>query len=133
MTSTSSPFGMPFSAFNTDALKNMFPMPDSMGSFARDAMEASTASTRASVKGFQDAGSAMMAQMKQQMTLSAETGKQLSEVTSLEDAMGIQSTYVKKAVEANIKGFAELAELYAVTMRETMAPIAQQVQKAADS
>lgn len=130
MTATTSPFTMPFSAFDTDAFKSMFPMPDSMGTLARDAMEASTASTRASVKGIQDAGSAVMTQVKKQMTLSVETGKQLSEVTSLEDAMEIQTAYVKKAVEANIKGFTELTELYADTMRETFAPLAKQAKKA---
>lgn len=131
MTATTSPFKMPFSAFNTDALKSMFPMPDSMGSLARDAMEASTASTRASVKGMQDAGAAMMTQMKKQVTLSVETGKQLSEVATIEDAMKIQTAYMKQAVETNIKGFSELSELYAETMRETLAPLAKQVKKAA--
>ena len=46
-----------------------------MGSFARGAMEAGTASTRASVKGMQDAGQTMMAHFKEQMSLSVETGK----------------------------------------------------------
>ncbi|MDJ0922673.1 MAG: phasin family protein [Henriciella sp.] len=130
MTASTSPFNMPFSPFNTDTFKSMFPMPDSMGSLARDAMEASTESTRASVKGMQDAGSAMMSQLKKQMTLSVETGKQLSEATTLEDAMEIQTAYVKKAVEANIKGFTELSELYADTLRETFAPLAKQAKKA---
>ncbi|MEM9938142.1 MAG: phasin family protein [Pseudomonadota bacterium] len=131
MTISTSPFSMPFPAFNGDAFKDMFPLPDSMGTLARDAMEASTASTKASVKGMQDVGSAMMAQMKKQMTLSVETGKQLSEVTTLEDAMDIQTSYMKKAVEANIKGFSELTELYADTMRESFAPLARQAKKAA--
>jgi len=81
----------------------------------------------------QDVGGAIMAQMKEQMALSVETGKQLSDVKSLEDAMGLQASYMKSAMEANMKGFAQLSELYATSMRETFAPIAKQMQKATDA
>ncbi|MEL7547363.1 MAG: phasin family protein [Pseudomonadota bacterium] len=124
MTSTTFPM------FNTDMFTNFFPMPDQMNGFAKQAMEASTESTRASVKGMQEVGSTMMSHMKEQMTLTAETQKKLSEVSSLEDAMSIQASYMKAAVEANIKGFSELSELYADTMRECFAPIAKTAKKA---
>ncbi len=104
-----------------------------MGSLTRSAMEASTASTRASVKGMQDAGQTMMAHMKEQMNLSVEAGKKLAEAGSVEDAMTIQTGYVKSAFENNLKGFSELSELYAETMREAFAPIAKQAKKAAKS
>ena len=132
-TASSSPFTFPFTAFRTDAFANFFPESDSMGSFARGAMEASTASTRASVKGMQDAGQTMMAHFKEQMNLSVETGKKLSEAESLEDAMTIQTRYMKSAFENNLKGFSELSELYADTMREAFAPLAKQAKKAAKS
>lgn len=102
-----------------------------MGTLARGAMEASTASTRASMKGMQDAGQTMMAHFKEQMNLSVETGKKLSEAESLEDAMSIHARYMKSAFENNLKGFSELSELYADTMREAFAPLAKQAKKAA--
>jgi hypothetical protein len=40
---------------------------------------------------------------------------------------------MKSAMEANMKGFAQLSELYATSMRETFAPIAKQMQKATDA
>lgn len=129
----SSPFAFPFPSFNTDAFAGFFPTSDSMGTLARGAMEASTASTRASVKGMQDAGQTMMAHLKTQMNLSVETGKKLAEAGSLEDAMSIQTRYVKSAVENNIKGFSELSELYSDTLREAFAPLAKQAKKAAKS
>lgn len=132
-TATSTPFTFPFAAFNRDAFSSFFPESDSMGSLARGAMEASTASTRASVKGMQDASQTVMAHVKEQMNLSVETGKKLAEAGSLEDAMTIQTRYLKSAFENNLKGFSELSELYADTMREAFAPLAKQAKKAAKS
>jgi len=131
MTAASSPFTFPFSAFNADTFSNAFADNDSMGSLARGAMEASTASTRASVKGMQDVGQSAMAHMKRQMNLSVETGKKLAEAGSLEDAMRIQTGFLKSVVENNLKGFSQMSELYAETMRETFAPLAKQAKKTA--
>lgn len=128
---TASAFSFPFSAFNAEPFTNFFPESDSMSALARGAMEASTASTRASVKGMQDAGQTMMAHFKEQMSLSVETGKKLAEAGSMEDAMTIQTRFVKSAFENNLKGFSELSELYAETMREAFSPIAKQAKKAA--
>ena len=130
-TATTSPFTFPFSAFNADAFSGFFPENDSVGALASGAMEASTASTRASVKGMQDASQTMMAHFKEQMNLSVETGKKLAEAGSFEDAMGIQTRFMKSAFENNLKGFSELSELYADTMREAFAPLAKQAKKAA--
>ncbi len=133
MTAASSPFTFPFSAFNPDTFTNVFTDNDSMGALTRGAMEASTASTRASVKGMQDVGQTMMAHMKQQMTLSVETSKQLAEADSLEAAMRIQTGFMKSAFENNLKGFNEMSELCTETLRETFAPLAKQAKKAAKS
>lgn len=133
MTATGSAFAFPFSALNSEAFSSFMPNNDSMGAFARGAMEASTASTRASVKGMQDAGQTMMGHLKQQMNLSVETGKKLAEAESVEDAMRIQTGFVKSAFENNLKGFNDLSELYTETMRETFAPIAKHAKKAAKS
>jgi phasin family protein len=132
-TATTSPFSFPFSAFNADAFSGFFPESDSVGALARGAMEASTASTRASVKGMQDASQTLMAHFKEQMNLSVETSKKLAEAGSIEDAMGIQTRFMKSAFENNLKGFGELSELYADTMREAFAPLAKQAKKAAKS
>lgn len=134
MTATpSSPFTFPFKAFDSEAFAGFFPNQDSMGTLARGAMEASTASTRASVKGMQEAGQALMDHMKQQMALSVETGKKLSEAGTLQEAMTVQTGYVKTAFENNLKGFSELSEVYAETLREAFAPLAKQAKKAAKS
>lgn len=134
MTATSSsPFAFPFRAFDADAFAGFFPNQDSMGTLARGAVEASTASTRASVKGFQEAGQMMMDHLKEQMALSVETGKKLSEAGTLSEAMTVQTGFVKSAFENNLKGFGELSEVYAETMREAFAPLAKQAKKAAKS
>ncbi|MEL6859887.1 MAG: phasin family protein [Pseudomonadota bacterium] len=129
----STPFAFPFVPFSADTFTSFFPASDSMGALARGAMEASTASTRASVKGMQDAGQTMMAHLKTQMNLSVETGKKFAEAGSLEDAMGIQTRYVKSAFENNLNSFNELSELYSDTLREAFAPMAKQAKKAAKS
>lgn len=131
MTTTTSPFTFPFGTFNTDAFSQYFPDTDSMGAFARGAMEASTESTRASVKGMQEVGQAMMAHMKQQMNLSVETGKKLAEVGSFEDALSVQTNFMKSSFENSLKGFSEVSEVYTETMRDAFAPLAKQAKKAA--
>lgn len=133
MTAAGSPFTFQFSAFDADKFTNLFTDNDSMGALTRGAMEASTASTRASVKGMQDVSQTIMAHMKQQMTLSVETGKQLAEADSLEAAMRIQTGFMKSAFENNLKGFNEMSGLYAETLRETFAPLAKQAKKGAKS
>ncbi len=133
MTATSTPFAFPFKAFNTDAFTSAFTDNDSMNALTRGAMEASTASTRASMKGMQDVGQTMMTHMKQQMTLSVETSKKFAEAESFEAAMRIQSSFMKSAFENNLKGFSEMSELYADTLREAFAPLAKQAKKAAKS
>ncbi|MEL7033730.1 MAG: phasin family protein [Pseudomonadota bacterium] len=133
MTAAASPFTFPFSTFNADSFSSFFPDTDSMGSLTRGAMEASTASTRASVKGMQEASQAMMTNMKQQMNLSVETGKKLAEAESLEDALSIQTKYLKSAFEANLKSFNELSEVYTETLRDAFAPLAKQAKKASKS
>ena len=132
MTATDTPFTFPFKAFNTDAFTNAFTDNDAIGSLARGAMEASTASARASMKGVQDAGQTMMTHMKKQMTLSVETTRKFAEAGSIEDAMRIQTGFVKSAFENNLKGLNEMSELYAETLRDTFAPLATQVKKTAN-
>lgn len=133
MTTGTSPFTNPFASFNAETLKGYLPQSDSMGALARGAMEASTASTLASVKGMQEAGQNLMSQMKEQMTLSVETGKKLSEAGSLEDAIKIQTGFMKSTLEANLKGFSQFTKLYTDTMRETFAPLAKQAKDATKS
>ena len=133
MTTTTSPFSNAFASFTPEAMAGFFPQSDSMGTLTRSAVEASTASARASIKGMQEAGQSMMSQMKEQMTLSVETGKKLSEVSSLDEAMKIQAGFMKSTFEANMKGFTALTELYTETIREAFAPLAKQAKKAAKS
>ena len=128
---TNAAFSLPFPAFNTEAFNKFFAVPESVGDFARDTMAAGTQSTKASVKGMQDAGSTVLRQMKDQVALTVETGKKLAEAGSIEDAMDLQTGYVKTAFEASLKGFTELSDLYADTVREAFAPLAKQAKKAA--
>lgn len=127
---TNAAFPMTFPTFDTEAFSKFFTVPESVSDLARDTMAASTQSTRASVKGMQDAGSTVLRQMKDQVALTVATGKKLAEAGSLEDAVELQTGFVKSAFEANLKGFAELSELYADTVREAFAPLAKQVKKA---
>lgn len=126
---TTNAFASPFQQFDVENLSKYFTVPSSVTEFARESMSVSTESTRASVKGMQDAGSTVMRQMKDQMTLSVEAGKKLAEAATIEDAVSIQSAYIKSAIEANMKGFTELSTLYADTFREAYAPIAKKAKK----
>ncbi len=122
---------MPFTTFSPDTFTKFMPLPDTMTSLAQDAVSASTESTRASFKGMQEASTTLVRQAKDQVALSVETGKKMSEVSSFEDVLTLQTNFVKSAVEANIKTFSELSELYTDTMREAFAPLAKQAKKAA--
>ncbi len=122
---------MTFTAFSPENFTKFMPLPESMNTLAQNAVSASTESTRASFKGMQEAGTTIARQAKDQVALTVETGKKISEVASFEDAMALQASYVKSAFEANIKNFSELSELYTDTMLEAFAPIAKQAKKAA--
>lgn len=73
----------------------------------------------------------MMSNLKEQMALSVETGKKLSEADTVAGAMTIQAGFVKSAFENNVKSFGELSEVYTDTLREAFAPLAEQAKKAA--
>jgi hypothetical protein len=128
---TSSAFSFPFSKIDPDAFSALLPGSDALGVMARETIEASTASTRASVKGMQDAGHTLMAHMKTQMSLSVETGKKLSETDSVEAALAIQAAFMKTAFENNLKGFTRLTRLYTETWRDAVAPLAETAKQAA--
>jgi phasin family protein len=132
MTDTSSSrFAFPFRGLDADTFSSFLPDQDAIGTMTRGAMEASNASTRASVKGMQEAGQAILGQLKQQITLSVDTGKKLTEVGSLSEAMTVQTDFVKSAFENHINGFNELADLYTETLSEAIAPLAKQARKTA--
>ena len=132
MTATSSsPFAFAFRGFDADAFSGFLPDQDAIGTLTRGAIEASSASTRASVKGMQEAGQAIMGQLKQQISLSVDTGRKLTEAGSLTEAMSVQTDFVKSAFENHINGFNELADLYTETLSEAIAPLTKQARKAA--
>ena len=110
---------------------NMLPDTETVGTFARDTVEASTASTRASVKGMQDAGQTLVGILKDQVSLSVEAGKKLAGAGSFQDAMEIQTGFVKSSFDTNVRGFNDLADVYTDTLIEAFNPFVKQAKKAA--
>lgn len=127
--SKSSAFKFPFSSFDSETLSKYLPKAESVSAFAKETLEASSASTRASVKGMQDAGQSMAEHVKSQFDLSVETGKKLVKADSLQDAFSIQSGYVKSAFEKNVQNFNDMSDLFVDTFAEALAPFAKQTKK----
>ena len=130
---SSSSFKFPFRGLNADAFTNLLPNTDAVSSFARDTVEASTASTRASVKGMQDAGQTLFGIFKEQASLSVETGKKLVSAKSLQDAVNIQTEFVKSSFDNNVRGLNNLADVYTDTFVEAVTPLANQARKVAEA
>jgi len=133
---TNRPFPTPFETLTPDMFSKFFAMPgamnsDSIGALARETMAASTQSTRASVKGLQDTGSALLRQINERTALSVKTGKKLADITSPEDAVAVHADYIRASIEANMKGLSELSTLYADTVREAFMPLAKSTKKPA--
>ena len=120
----------PYQMFTSETFSKMFPMPETMGTFAREAVDAGSESALASAKGLQDAGSVLLEQLTAQVNLSVETTKKLAEAETLENAMALQAGYVKTATEASLKGFSAFSELCSGAVRDAMAPLAAQMTKA---
>ncbi len=121
----------PYQMFTGENFAKMFPLPETMGSFARDAVDAGSESALASAKGLHEAGTALLDQITSQVNLSVETSKKIADAGSLEGAMAVQAGYVKSVTETTLKGFNTLSELYSGAFRDAMAPLATQVKKAA--
>ena len=130
-TTSSSPFGFSFRGFEPEAFLKFFPSADTVRSYAREAVEASTDSTRASVKGMQDAGQTLVDLVREQVSLSVETGKKLSGVGSIQDAVDLQTEFVKSSFDTNVRGFNELADVYTDTLIGAVNPFVKQAKKAA--
>lgn len=94
------------------------------GEMGKDAMSASTESAKASVKSFQDVSAAVMRQAQDRMSMTVETGKTLAGATTMEEAMEIQSAYMRNAVKAHMDGLSELAGIYTTAMKDCFEPFA---------
>ncbi|WP_084398185.1 phasin family protein [Henriciella aquimarina] len=113
-----------FGAFNPETFVKAFPFANQFGDMGKDAMNASTESAKASVKSFQDASAAMMRQAQDRMSMTVETGKTLAGAKTVEEAMEIQSDYMKTAFKAHMDGLNELAGIYSTAMKDCLEPFA---------
>lgn len=111
-----------FGAFNPETFVKAFPFATQFGDMGKDAMTASTESAKASVKSFQDASAAVMRQAQDRMSMTVETGKTLAGAKTVEEAMEIQSNYVKSAFKAHMDGLNELAGIYSSAMKDCIEP-----------
>ncbi|WP_084417828.1 phasin family protein [Henriciella litoralis] len=113
-----------FGTFNPETFVKAFPFANSFGDMGKDAMTASTESAKASVKSFQDASAAVMRQAQDRMSMTVETGKTLAGATTMEEAMEIQTGYMRTAMKAHMDGISELAGIYSAAMKDFMEPFA---------
>ena len=113
-----------FGAFTPETFTKAFPFANQFGDMGKEAVTASTESAKASVKSFQDASAAMMRQAQDRMSMTVETGKTLAGAKTMEEAMEIQSDYVRTAFKAHMDGLSELAGIYSTAMKDCMEPFA---------
>ena len=113
-----------FGAFAPESFVKAFPFASQFGDFGKDAMTASTESAKASVKSFQDASAAVMRQTQDRVSMTVETGKTLAGAKTIEEAMEIQSNFVKSSLKAQMDGFSELAGIYSSAMKDCFEPFA---------
>lgn len=111
-----------FGAFSPESFVKAFPFASQFGGMGKDAMNASTESAKASVKSFQDASAAVMRQAQDRMSMSVETGKTLAGAKTVEEAVEIQSGFVRSAFKAHMDGLSELASIYSSAMKDCMQP-----------
>lgn len=111
-----------FGAFSPDTFVKSFPFANQFGDMGKDAMTAGSESAKASVKSFQDAGAAMMRQAQDRMNMTVETGKTLAGAKTVEEALEIQSSFMKTAFKAHMDGMTELASIYSTAMKDCMEP-----------
>ena len=109
-----------FGTFDPQTFVKAFPF----GEMGKDAMSASTESAKASVKSFQYVSAAVMRQAQDRMSMTVETGKTLAGATTMEEAMEIQSAYMRNAVKAHMDGLSELAGIYTTAMKDCFEPFA---------
>lgn len=113
-----------FGAFSPDTFTQAFPFAGQFGDLGKDAMSASTESAKASVKSFQDASAAFMRQAQDRMSMTVETGKTLAGAKTMEEAVEIQSAFMRSAFKAHMDGLSELAGIYTTAVKDCMEPFA---------
>ncbi len=111
-----------FGAFAPETFVKAFPFANQFGDMGKDAMTASSESAKASVKSFQDASAAMMRQAQDRMSMTVETGKTLAGAKTVEEAVEIQSGFMRSAMKAHMDGLSELAGIYSSAMKDCMEP-----------
>ncbi len=123
----------PFAMFNTDSamssdtvranMDRFMSMAGNMTELSRNGFEACAEAARATAKGAQEANTKTVAYMQDAMSQSVEASKTVAGAKSVHEAVELQSSFAKSALDAYMTQMSSIASLMAETMREASQPL----------
>jgi phasin family protein len=116
----------------TKATETMMKAAEEAVEFGRGNVEALTKATQIYVAGVQDLGKMSFAVMQGMADHAIESAKALSGVKSLQEAMQIQSSYARAAIEKSVSESAKFGESALKLTEQTFAPITARMSLAAE-
>jgi len=90
-------------------------------------LEAYVASVTAATKGAETVGAQALAFSKQALEEQVAAAKSLAGAKSVQEAMELQTTWAKSAMESYIAQFSKVSEVYAASVKESMKPLNERV------
>lgn len=123
----------PFPMFNGEAgfpvefyrenLDRFIAMAGDMGNLSREGMSAAAEAAQASAKGVQELNARAFAYLQDAMSSGMEVGKSVASAKTVQEAVELQTSYTKTALESYMSQMSDMASLMASTMREAAEPL----------
>jgi phasin family protein len=95
--------------------------------YSKKNLEAVVASATASAKGAEALGAQAMAFSKAIFETNVTAAKSLAGAKSVQEAVELQTTWAKSALESYIAQFGKVSEVFAASVKESMKPLNERV------
>lgn len=115
-----------------DAVEKSLAQLNDFNSHSKKNLEAVIASVTASTKGVEALSAEAMAYSKKAVEDQVAIAKSLSGAKSIQEAVELQTTYAKSALDAYIAGVSKMSDIMTASVKDSMKPLNERVTAAVE-
>jgi phasin family protein len=116
-----------------DAVEKSLTALNDLNTHSKSNLEAVVASVTAATKGAETLGAETLAYSKKTLEDNVAAAKSLTGARSVQEAVELQTTWAKSAMEAYIAQMTKASEIVAASVKETMTPLNARVSAAVEA
>lgn len=115
-----------------DAVEKSLAQLNEFNTHSKKNLEAVIASVTASTKGVEALSAEAMAYSKKAVEEQVAAAKSLSGAKSFQEAVELQTTYAKSALDAYIAGVSKMSDIFTASMKDSVKPLNERVTAAVE-